>query len=322
MAGTGGEGYSGDGGPATSAKLNSPYGMAVDSAGNLFIADMGNNRIRQVLRMVDPAPPTVSSASVPSAGTCYCPATMPALFSGSAADDSDGLGLSANSTTFTLKRNADSNYWNGGIWQSTAAWLATSHAATSDNTVVDWISAVTLPAWTDGDYTIQAKATDYEVYNFIGGAVTFTFDNIPPVVEVTRLMGGEFFRGESSENITWSAATDAHLADNPIGIEYYNGTAWISIATGEANDGVYTWTVLALDINTRVRVTASDRADNTGVSESSAFTIDSTPPEVSLTDIADNVSSLPYITGLASDPATGVIGKVQVALNNTSSGTF
>jgi uncharacterized protein (TIGR03437 family) len=41
-------GYSGDGAVATSAQLNHPGGVAVDSAGNLFIADSGNNRIRKV----------------------------------------------------------------------------------------------------------------------------------------------------------------------------------------------------------------------------------------------------------------------------------
>ena len=40
--------FSGDGGPATSAGLNTPVGVAVDSAGNIFIADFGNLRIRKV----------------------------------------------------------------------------------------------------------------------------------------------------------------------------------------------------------------------------------------------------------------------------------
>src|SRR2546422_890442 len=41
-------GFSGDGGPATSAQLNGPVRVAVDGAGNLFIADSGNQRIRKV----------------------------------------------------------------------------------------------------------------------------------------------------------------------------------------------------------------------------------------------------------------------------------
>ena len=48
VAGTGKPGFSGDGGPAANAQLNAPWGIALDSAGNLYIADAGNNRIRKV----------------------------------------------------------------------------------------------------------------------------------------------------------------------------------------------------------------------------------------------------------------------------------
>ncbi len=48
VAGTGTGGYSGDSGPAISAELGNPYGVFVDGAGNIFIADTGNNVIREV----------------------------------------------------------------------------------------------------------------------------------------------------------------------------------------------------------------------------------------------------------------------------------
>ncbi|MET9469515.1 RICIN domain-containing protein [Streptomyces sp. NPDC006544] len=48
VAGTGTAGFSGDGGLAVAAELNCPYGVAVDSTGNLYIADTDNHRVRQV----------------------------------------------------------------------------------------------------------------------------------------------------------------------------------------------------------------------------------------------------------------------------------
>ena len=48
IAGTGTSGFSGDGGPATEAQLHRPHSIALDGNGHLFIADIGNHRIRRV----------------------------------------------------------------------------------------------------------------------------------------------------------------------------------------------------------------------------------------------------------------------------------
>src|SRR2546425_5160213 len=48
VAGTGAAGFSGDGGPANKAQLRQPHSIAIDRAGMLYIADIGNHRIRRV----------------------------------------------------------------------------------------------------------------------------------------------------------------------------------------------------------------------------------------------------------------------------------
>jgi len=55
VAGNGTAAFAGDNGAATAASLNNPQGVALDNAGNLYIADYSNNRIRKVIK---PAPTT------------------------------------------------------------------------------------------------------------------------------------------------------------------------------------------------------------------------------------------------------------------------
>ncbi|MFE9455543.1 RICIN domain-containing protein [Streptomyces californicus] len=61
VAGTGTEGFGGDGGPGTSAKLNYPLGLAVDCVDTLYVADTLNDRIRKI--------PSMRMAGLPESGT-------------------------------------------------------------------------------------------------------------------------------------------------------------------------------------------------------------------------------------------------------------
>lgn len=66
IAGTGRAGYTGDGGPATSAQLYAPGGLFVDSGGNIYVADTHNS----VIRLLQPAGyPTVNSGGVTNAAS-------------------------------------------------------------------------------------------------------------------------------------------------------------------------------------------------------------------------------------------------------------
>jgi sugar lactone lactonase YvrE len=89
VAGTGSAGFSGDGGPATSARLQTPEGVTADSSGTLYIADSGNHRVRQVAR--DGVITTVAGTGSPGYGGDGGPATAAQLhFPYGVAVDSSG----------------------------------------------------------------------------------------------------------------------------------------------------------------------------------------------------------------------------------------
>ena len=94
VAGTGKAGFGGDGGPATQAQFNQPHSLAFDAAGDLYVCDILNHRIRKIdhadghhhapgpaparkrrRRMVRPSPVRRSTARAPSAfapdGKCW-----------------------------------------------------------------------------------------------------------------------------------------------------------------------------------------------------------------------------------------------------------
>ena len=79
IVGSGERGFAGDGGPAAAAKLYFPHGLAIDEAGNLFIADAGNHSIRKV----EPKTGTISTVAGSGQTEFYGdggPATAAGLF--------------------------------------------------------------------------------------------------------------------------------------------------------------------------------------------------------------------------------------------------
>ncbi|RYD81240.1 MAG: choice-of-anchor D domain-containing protein, partial [Verrucomicrobiaceae bacterium] len=127
------------------------------------------------------------------------------------------------------------------------------------------------------------------------------FDNEAPVITLTSLTGGSAQRGGSTVSITWTAATDAHLATNPISIEYSadSGTTWSSVVNGVANSGTFSWTLPIINSTTvRVRVSAVDTLSQKGSSSSTSdFAIDSTAPTLVIS--APSASSVLVSSGTA-----------------------
>jgi sugar lactone lactonase YvrE len=79
VAGSGRNGFGGDGGPATAARLTLPDGVAVDGQGNLYISDTGNHRVRKVSRAGTIT--TIAGNGTRAYGGDGGPATQAQLFS-------------------------------------------------------------------------------------------------------------------------------------------------------------------------------------------------------------------------------------------------
>src|SRR5207247_398029 len=276
--------------PTWASQNDGTYTMqatATDKAGNTVTG-------ASVSFTLDKTAPTTASVTTPANGSTYGASTVPANWSGSVADNSGGAGLNANSTTFTLQRSSDSNYWTGSAWQSGVFNLAATHAATSGSTAATWTSSVTFPTWaaeSDGTYSVQATATDKVGNTFTSSAITFTLHNVTPVqATVTTPADGSVYRAA-----TVPATFSGSAADDNTGLGlnansttftlqrgsdnfYWTGSAWQAGAanlatTHSATTGstTATWTSSATlptwssqaDGTYTVQVTATDTGGNT-----------------------------------------------------------
>jgi len=112
IAGIGGlSGYSGDGGPASSALLNAPEAVAVDPAGNIFIADTNNCRVREINALTG----IINTV----AGTGSCAFTGDGLAVANGVEYPQGLAVDANDNLFI------SDYSDRVRWVSPAGVMTT-----------------------------------------------------------------------------------------------------------------------------------------------------------------------------------------------------
>jgi sugar lactone lactonase YvrE len=103
VAGTGAPGFSGDGGRATAAQLSQPNATAVDAAGSIYIADMGNHRVRRVAP--DGTISTIAGNGQIGRGTEGIPATQsPLNFPSSVAVDNNGDVLIADWQNYLIRK--------------------------------------------------------------------------------------------------------------------------------------------------------------------------------------------------------------------------
>jgi len=105
IAGTGSEGFSGDSGPATSASLDNPTAIALDHAGNLYICDQFNHRIRKVDK--NGIITTIAGTGVAGFGGDGGPATSATLnYPGGMIIDTTGVIFFSDDVNFRVRKIA------------------------------------------------------------------------------------------------------------------------------------------------------------------------------------------------------------------------
>jgi alpha-tubulin suppressor-like RCC1 family protein len=183
MAGTGAAGFGGDNGPAASAQLNTPVGVAADVAGNIFIGDYGNNRVRRIEN--DTTPPT-GTISI-NGGEVYTASTSISL----ALSCSDPLGSGCASMRVS----------NDGVFD-TEAWENIASPKT-----------VTIPAGDGSKYVyVQYKDTVGNLSPTYTSSIileastpTVTITSHPPAISSTNVT----FQFSASEAVTYECRIDA-----------------------------------------------------------------------------------------------------------------
>src|ERR1035437_5366560 len=255
VAGTGySTGYSGDGGPATSAQLNVPVAVAFDAAGNIYIADVGNYVIRRVA--TNGVITTVAGNGTAGYSGDGGPATSAELNypTGVAVDAFGNLYIAdawnhtirrvwANGTITTIAGNGTAGYSGDGGTASSAllnnplALVLDSagniYVADSMNNVIRLLAAGPVPALAitethQGDFTPgQAGATYSVVVSNVGtagptsGVVTVT-DTTPPGLTLASMSGAGW-------NCSGNSCTRADTL-NP-GSSYPPITATVNVAS-------------------------------------------------------------------------------------------
>jgi len=255
-AGTGDRGYAGDGGLATAAGLNHPYGVAVDSAGNVYISDANSNRIRCVLHVS-----LGCGGSTQDVGTILTYA-----FNGNTGYSGDGgLAVKAKQST-PLEATMD-----------TAGNLFVSGGAYS---VVRRIDAATLTAATvagnpqTGGFCGDNKAASKACLDNVGSAVNSsgslliadTANNRIRQVDMVPVISANKTRidfpptpvGQTSKPIALKI-TNVGAADQPLGTFTITGPNKGDFSTAGTNCGAQ----LAPDLSCSVNVTFTPQAQGT-----------------------------------------------------------
>jgi uncharacterized protein (TIGR03437 family) len=248
IAGNGRFTFSGDGGPATSAALNSPLGVAVDSVGNVYIADIRNDRIREVLiarPSFQASPAALNFAATGGVGpsatqTISLTPSVPGLvYTASPSTSWLNIAPSSGSMPQSLQVSADPTGLASGNYSATITITAPDAAPSTRTVNVNFAVGITTPGkLVLGDTSIAFSFTQGAipgthqliVSNVGSGLIRYT------AIASTNTGANWLSVSPGSGSVTAAASASLTITATPgsLGVGSYSGTITVvSPDTGE-----------------------------------------------------------------------------------------
>ncbi|MBK8313867.1 MAG: hypothetical protein IPL01_07490 [Acidobacteria bacterium] len=268
IAGTGGAGFSGDGGPATSAQLRLPNDIFVGQSGDVWISDAGNVRVRKI---------TTATGNI-------------STIAGGGSQGTDGEGVQATSAFFTSLASITGDA-SGNLIVVDRAGARIRRIAGSDNTIRTIAGGASTGNTPDGSGALGVRLNNpFGVALDLSGRVVFSErdghrirmvapavagDNIPPAISITAPTTASSYNADSSPIYLTGTASDN---SSVVAVRWQNDRGGAGLAVGTMD-----WSVPSIGVQSGVNVITVTAIDSSGNSNSAAITVNFSTQSVIIT---------------------------------------
>ncbi len=231
IAGNGLEGFSGDGGPATSARLDYPAGATMDATGNIYIADYGNHRIRKI--NTSGIISTYAGTGSPGFNSdCIAPTTAKIYFPLDVIISNDGGLLISDESNNRIRKVHTSNNipvllsGTTELCNGSTSTLTSSHSGgtwTSNNTSVATVSATGVVTAT-GVGTATISYTNLSACGYASGSIVV---NVAESIDLATITGASELCTGSSTTLS-SSTTGGSWTSSNVGIATVGSTGTVT----------------------------------------------------------------------------------------------